>query len=176
MSDETAPQPRIKITWLIGTLAAFALFVVIGAYSSRMTWTYTDYDQDRAAQRYAILAKVRHDEQARISTTEWIDQAKGTIRIPIEEAMAKEIDTLKAQPAAIGSAIPVIAPLPASTNAAPAASAPINQPVFNKKNAKPLIIYGGVLINPSTGATNAAPAASGAGPAPATTATTKPNP
>jgi hypothetical protein len=130
MSDETAPQPRIKITWLIGTLAAFALFVVIGAYSSRMTWDYTDYDQDRATQRYATLAKVRHDEQALISTTEWVDQAKGTVRIPIEEAMAKEIDTLKAQSPQAGAEIAGAAPAtPVSTNAAPAkAAAPAAKP------------------------------------------------
>jgi hypothetical protein len=120
MSDETAPQPRIKITWLIGTLAAFALFVVIGAYSARMTRTYPDYDQDRAAQRYAMLAQVRHDEQALISGVAWVDQSKGVVRIPIEEAMAREIDTLKSQPAAMGAAIPVIAPPPPATPASAA--------------------------------------------------------
>jgi hypothetical protein len=131
MSDETAPQPRIKFTWLIGTLAAFAIFVIIGAYSSRMTWTYTDYDQDRAAQRYATLAKLRQDEGKLINpvdaqgkpTAEWVDQTKGIVRIPIEEAMAKEIDTLKAQSPQAGAEIPGAAPAPtapASTNAAPA--------------------------------------------------------
>ena len=117
MPDETAPQLRIKIARLIGTLAAFALFAVIAAYSARMTWVYPDYDQQRAAQRYDTLDKVRHDEQALLSpvdaqghpTAEWIDQAKGAVRIPIEEAMAREIDTLKARPAQAGGAIPVIA-------------------------------------------------------------------
>jgi hypothetical protein len=132
MSDETAPQPRIKIAWLIGTLAAFALFAVIAAYSSHMTQVYPDYDQQRAAQRYDTLNKLRHDEQAVLSpvdaqghpTAEWVDQAKGMVRIPIEEAMVKEIDTLKAQPAAIGAEIPGAAPAaPASTNAAPATPA-----------------------------------------------------
>ena len=51
MSDETASQPRIKIAWLIGTLAAFALFAAIAGYSSRMTWDYPDYDQQRADAR-----------------------------------------------------------------------------------------------------------------------------
>jgi len=40
MSDESFPKPPIKITWLIGTLAAFALFAAIAGYSSRMTWNY----------------------------------------------------------------------------------------------------------------------------------------
>lgn len=123
MSDEIAYPPRIKIAWLIGTLAAFGLFVVIGIYSKRMARDYPDYDQERAAQRYATLAQVRHDEQALISTADWVDPSKGVIRIPIEEAMTKEIDTLKTQPAAMGAEIPAAAP-PAppagATNAAPA--------------------------------------------------------
>jgi len=151
MSDETAPPSRIKLAWLIGTVAAFAIFAVIGAYSSRMTHDYMDYDQDRAAVRYDTLKKLQQDEGKLINpvddqghpTAEWVDQAKGMVRIPIEEAMVKEIDTLKAQPAQAGGEIPgtapaPAAPAPASTNAAPAAPA-------------------------------AAPAASGAGPAPATT-------
>ena len=133
MSEATAPQPRIKITWLIGIFAAFALFAVIGAYSARMTQTFSDYDQQRAQARYATLAQVRHDEQILIEpvdkqgypTAEWIDQDKGTVRIPIVEAMAKEIDTLKAKTPQAGNVIPGIvppAPAPAMTNAAPAAA------------------------------------------------------
>jgi hypothetical protein len=145
MSDETAPQPQIKIAWLVGTLAAFALFAVIAAYSSRMTWDYSDYDQDRAAQRYVTLAKLQHDEQALLSpvddkgkpTAEWVDQAKGVVRSPIEEAMVKEIETLKTEAPQIGCEIPVTSAAPASTNAAPAAGAPA----------------------PTAGATNTAPAA-----------------
>jgi hypothetical protein len=127
MSDETAYPPRIKIAWLIATLAAFALFVVIGAYSRRMARDYTDYDQDQATQRYATLAQVRHDEQALISTAEWVDQSKGVVRIPIEEAMSREVDTLKAQPLAMGAELPAAvppAPAPASTHAAPVKPAP----------------------------------------------------
>jgi len=144
MSDETISQPRIKITWLIGTLVAFGLFVVIGGYSRVMNRNYSDYDQDRAAQRYQTLAKVRHDENALInpvdaqghSTAEWVDQSKGIIRISIDEAMAKEIDDLKAQTVGAGSEIPgavpapppVPAPAPATTTPAPAAKTPATPP------------------------------------------------
>lgn len=132
MSEETASQPPVKVSWLIGTLAAFAIFVLIAGYSARMTWDYSDYDQDRAAQRYETLKKLRADESKLINpvddkgnpTAEWVDPAKGLIRIPIEQAMVKEIEALKDRPAAIGAEIPVIAPAaPASTNAAPAATA-----------------------------------------------------
>jgi cell division septation protein DedD len=171
MSDETASQPPIKITWLIGTLAAFAIFVVIAAYSSRMTWDYTDYDQQDAKGRYDTLDKLRHDETALIDpvehdkdgkptgrvTAEWIDQAKGIVRIPIEEAMVKEIDTLKAKSPKAGNEIPGAAAAPASTNAAPAK--PAAPASTNAAPAKP-----------------AAPAAKTASPATATPPPAKPNP
>jgi glucose dehydrogenase len=123
MSQETAFQPQIKVAWLIGILAAVALFAVIASYSSRMTRDYSDYDQQRAAARYATLQKLREDATATLTTAAWVDQGKGIVRIPIDEAMTKEIDVLKSNAAhmcaPIPSATPVATPAPA-TNAAPA--------------------------------------------------------
>jgi hypothetical protein len=137
MSTETELPSRIKTTWLIGVLAAFAIFVVIAWYSGHMTRAYTSYDQQRATDRYLNLQKVRADEDKQINgPADWVDQSKGIIHIPIDEAMAKEVDTLKTQSAQIGSALP-LPPAPAapakpdatkpdagtSTNAAPVAPA-----------------------------------------------------
>jgi hypothetical protein len=156
MSEETASQPQIKISWLIGVLAAFAIFSAIGNYSARMTSTYTDYDEQRAEQRKVTLAKVQQAENKLLDpvdkqgkpSAEWVDQDKGLVRIPIDEAMSREIDTLKAEPPAMGSdlapAAPAAAPAPTSgaTNAAPAAaSAPAS-----------------TSTAPTAGATNAASA------------------
>jgi hypothetical protein len=145
MSDEFAPtQPQIKTSWLIGIAIAFVLFAAIGGYSARMTQDYSDYDQERAKQRYDTLAKLQADENKQLNpvdaqgkpTAMWIDQDKGIISIPIEEAMAKEVDDLKAKAPAAGNEInppaaPAPAPAPAagSTNAAPAApAAPAGKP------------------------------------------------
>ena len=145
MPDETLPPAQIKLSWLIGTLAAFVLFAAIGGYSARMTRDYTDYDQQRAQVRYQTLAKLRATEGKLVnpvdaqgnSTAEWVDQDKGLIRIPIDEAMVDEVDTLKAQPAAQCTAIDGTAPppptastnaAPATTNAAPATNAPAPAP------------------------------------------------
>jgi len=168
MSDEIAYQPRIKISWLFWTLAAFVLFAAIGAYSARMTRDYSDYDQDRAQVRYDTLKKLQSDEEALIEpvnaknpqgppTAAWVDQDKGVVRIPIEEAMAKEVDTLQGKAAAIGMAVP---------GAAPAATTPAAT----------------TALAPPTGATNAAPgtptqpAAAGATATSAAAKPTKPNP
>jgi hypothetical protein len=205
MSDETASQPRIKITWLIGTLAAFALFAAIGGYSARMTWDYSDYNQDRAAQRKVTLAKVREAENKLLypvdenkkPTAEWVDQDKGVVRIPIDEAMSQEIDTLKAQPPAAGCEITAPAPAAGATNAAPVTSESnqkllspdqINQPVFKtrKINTKVIIRDGtdGVsttggpikVDTVNTSATPALPASTNAAPTVAGPATATANP
>ena len=117
-----------------------------------MTETYPDYDHDRAVARYDTLAKVRQAEDKLLNpvddqgkpTAAWVDQDKGLIQIPIEEAMAHEVADLKtgsrarlrnsgAAPAAAApppesapaaAPAPAPAPAPAVTNAAPAAPAP----------------------------------------------------
>lgn len=143
-----ASQPSIKITWLLGTLAVFALFAVIAAYSSRMSEDYPDYDQQRTAQRYGTLAKVRADAQKTLTTADWIDQTKGTLHIPIEEAMVEEVDALKGKPVAMGAALPA----PASAPAAPAV------PAAGATNAAPTMPSTPAAKNPAA----SAPAAPGA--------------
>ena len=102
-----------------------------------MTRAYPSFDQQRANDRYINLAKVRADEDKIINApADWIDQGKKTIHIPIDEAMAKEIDTLKAQPAQVGSALPVMTP-PAPAPAKPAAAAPAAPAATASTNAAP---------------------------------------
>ena len=136
MSSETTLPPRIKTTWLIGVVAAFCIFAVFAWYSGHMTRAYPSYDQQRSADRYVTLQKLQKTENDTINApADWVDQNKKIIHIPINEAMAKEVETLKSQPAQIGSALPAPAPpaapaapakpdANASTNAAPAAPAP----------------------------------------------------
>lgn len=121
MSDKTASLPQIKISWIFLTLLAFAIFAVIASYSSRMTNDYTDFDQQRATERYATLAKLRDADREALTTADWVDQSKGTVHIPIEEAMNLEVVALKSKPIAMGS--PLVAPA-ATTNASPATNAP----------------------------------------------------
>jgi hypothetical protein len=131
MSDAaTLPSHSpIKLRWFFGIFGAFLIFVVIATYSSRMAEEHPDHDQELSAKRYARLSDLQAADQKTLTTADWVDQTKGTVRIPIDEAMVQEIDPLKAKPAQIGQAIPGTKPAPAtpgpagSTNA-PAASAP----------------------------------------------------
>jgi hypothetical protein len=132
MSEDVIPHLRFKFTWFLGILAAFVVFVVIGEYSARMARVGTTYDEQRAADRITIRDKVRTSEAKLLTTVDWVDQDKNLITLPIDEAMAKEIDTLKAKPLGACSPLPAPAAAPAApavdktpaTNAAPATPSP----------------------------------------------------
>jgi len=131
MSTESEAPSPIKFTWLLGVLVAFAIFALIAGYSGHMTRAYPSYSVDRANERYATLKKLQAEENALLTpvddkgqpTAEWVDQAKGIVRIPIDEAMAREVDTLKNAPAHMSpTLIPVAPPAATPAPAAPAAS------------------------------------------------------
>jgi hypothetical protein len=164
MSAVLEPTP-LKLRWYFSVAAVLFIFVVIGFYSVRMAkdTDFTDgYDQQQAVLRLKKLQKMQAADHTTLTTADWIDQDKGTVRIPIDEAMPEEVAVLKAKPVAVGSALPVVAPATAapSTNAAPAAPA--------STNAAP------AMTNTAPAATNASPttpAAPTANAKPSTTAT-----
>jgi hypothetical protein len=137
-----APSSPIKLSWYPGLAVLFVVFVVIGVYSSRVTHDTTDYDQEQATERYAKLAKLRADDEKTLTTADWIDQSKGTVRLPIDEAIPEEIVALKAKPVQVGAPIPGATPTAPSTipaaaaNAAPA-GAPAAAPSTNAAPVKP---------------------------------------
>ncbi len=138
MSDVTASSSPIKFSWLIGTLAAFTIFAVIAGYSSRMTRDYPDYDEQRAEARKATLAQVQADENKVLyAPAGWIDQGKGIIHIPIDEAMAKEVETLKTENVEMCE-VPIVAPAPAAPAPAPATNAAPVKPTATGTNAAPV--------------------------------------
>jgi hypothetical protein len=142
MSDTLAAPSPIKFRWLIGLAFVLLVFVVIASYSSRIAQETGSYDRGRAAERYDTLAKLRADDQKTLSTADWVDQAKGTIRIPIDEALPETVAALQAKPVQAGDAIPgAVAAKPnvipaAAQNEAPAGS-PQASPSTNAAPAQP---------------------------------------
>jgi hypothetical protein len=146
-----------KTGTLVWVALAFCIFAVVGAYSARMTNNYPSYDDGRADQRKATLAKVQHDENALLYPTDkdgkptaaWVDQDKGLIKISIDEAMTHELADLQNVQLGIGAAIPgAVAPTPPpapappspptpTANAAPAAAAKPQAAPAKPKAKKP---------------------------------------
>jgi hypothetical protein len=123
MSEIATPPSPIKFRWIPGLIAVFLIFVVIGVYSTRVANRTDTYDDDQAAERYDKLAKQQADDATTLTTADWVDQAKGVVRLPIDEAIPQEIAALKAKPEQMGAAIPGAAPAAPATNA-PSAGAP----------------------------------------------------
>jgi hypothetical protein len=121
---ETEKAPSLFWT-VIGGLAGFVLFgflVVLVLKPGRPAPTYeTEAGQKRLETRKQVEAA-----EAKLllkDTYEWVDQAKGVVRIPLTRAMELEVETLKNKPVRAAYAVPV-APVVSPAPAAPPTPAP----------------------------------------------------
>jgi hypothetical protein len=129
MSPSPETSLRYPIGWFLGALLVLILFAVIAYTSYNVASNTTTYDQEQAQKRYALLAKQRADDQKALTALGWVDQGKGIITIPVDEAMTRELDDLKAKPVQAGQEIPgAMPPAPATPAATPATNAPAAQP------------------------------------------------
>ena len=92
--------PREKSIWPMFA-GAFALFVLFAAFVAWMlrAGDPASFDEEaiRAKERYDILAKIQEENKALTTGYGWADQAKGTVRIPLERAMELAVAKLSAQ-------------------------------------------------------------------------------
>jgi hypothetical protein len=92
--------PREKSVWPM-FVGAFVLFVLFAAFVLWMlrSGDVASYDEEaiRAKERYEILAKVQEENNNLTSGYAWADQAKGTVRIPVAQAMELAVTKLSAQ-------------------------------------------------------------------------------
>jgi hypothetical protein len=141
---------RLKYSSLLWVTLAFGIFALVAAYSARMTNDFPSYDDGRAQQRLVTKGKVDQAENALLYPTDkdgrptavWVDQDKGLIQVPIDEAMKHEVADLQKVPVGVGALLPgvtaPVAPPPApATNAAPAAPAPPTAAPAKSKKKKP---------------------------------------
>jgi len=92
--------PREKSIWPM-FVGAFVLFVL---FALAVQWMLgsgdkASYDEEaiRAKERYDILAKIQEENKNLTTGYGWADQAKGTVRIPLDRAMELTVAKLAAQ-------------------------------------------------------------------------------
>ena len=92
--------PREKSIWLMfaGAFLLFALFAAFVAWMLR-AGDQASFDEEaiRAKERYEILAKIEEENKNLTTGYGWADQAKGTVRIPLDRAMELAVAKLAAQ-------------------------------------------------------------------------------
>jgi hypothetical protein len=83
------PQPAPERTSLAYLLAILGALLIVAA----LVWVMHSYTQppplgqDRVAVRKKALAELRAVEASELGSYGWVDQAKGVVRLPIQDAM-----------------------------------------------------------------------------------------
>ena len=81
-----APEPRVRWPYVVALLVAF---LIVGF----LVWVMHEYtqpaplNQNRVAERAKALVELRAYEADQLNNAGWIDQTKGLVRIPIQDAM-----------------------------------------------------------------------------------------
>lgn len=165
---QAARAPTPFSTWL-GVVLLFFLFGVIAWAVIGPARRGTDYEQKRAVDREAKLKALREQDAQALTGYAWVDKNKGTVRIPIERAMALAmVDLAKKKPAPAG---PIATPAPEPAAAASGVAAPPPAPAAPGSPAPSLTPKGmpieghGTKAQPAAG-TNPPGAAPGTQPGP----------
>ncbi len=122
MASESSNRSPNGIVVFLGSAAAFVIVaaIFIGALSWKKTGN--EVENKRAAQRYETRAKLDAEALEKLNSTGWVDKAKGTVHVPIADAMTMIVAELMAKKPA-PSSVKVEAPLPM-----PAADPASNEP------------------------------------------------
>jgi hypothetical protein len=97
-SSSLSPEPSDRkvlysaIGW-VGVILLFALIVLIAYVPNRDQAPGADANETRLA----IRQDVDSTQQKLITSYEWIDQAAGTVRIPVDRAMALVVEELSSE-------------------------------------------------------------------------------
>lgn len=85
MNSEVVKERSIlpSLLAIVGAL----LIVLVLIWAMRQFMQPPPLNQNRAAERAKALAELRAQEHQDLSTAGWIDQNKGLVRLPIDEAM-----------------------------------------------------------------------------------------
>jgi hypothetical protein len=165
-------------TWM----GVVLLFVVFGLF----VWVVFSavprgdtYEEKRAKDRMVKLEQLQKDATTALTSYAWVDKNKGTVRIPIEQAMPLAMAELatKKPMAAYPVATPAPQPSPETQGGAPAPSAvPSAAPERTNATPKPISVEGpkSEIRGQPAGAANPASAPPGTQPGASTTPAASP--
>lgn len=119
MSDSNSSNGMPSLNYLFFGVASVLAILVVSKFSIGSTRPEVDVEAKRGAHRAEVRAKLRADEDSKLTATEWINKGAETARIPLEDALKLTVKEL-AQKAPKASAVKVEAPMPMPAGDAPA--------------------------------------------------------
>jgi len=122
MASENSHRTPNAFVVFLGTAAAFGVVALV--FGGTLAWKkpVDEVEAKRAAQRLEARTKLDTEAQAKLDSLGWVDKAKGTVHVPIADAMKMVVADLRAKKPA-PSSVKVEAPLP--------------MPVADPKSAEP---------------------------------------
>lgn len=135
MTDLLQSSSPKQYGWALAASLALILVLLLVVHGYHNESTASDYDLKQAEERVANLAKLRAQDEKALTTAGWVDQDAKIVRLPITEAMSREVATLQAKPVQLGDSLPGITP-PSAPPAPPATTAATNAaPAFQQAPA-----------------------------------------
>ena len=111
MASESTNRTPNGIVVFLGSAAAFVIVAAIFVIPLAWKKPVNEVENKRAAQRYETRTKLDAEAQEKLNSTGWVDKAKGTVHVPIADAMTMVVAELTAKKPA-PSSVKVEAPLP----------------------------------------------------------------
>jgi hypothetical protein len=103
-------QPRFLLSSWLWAVVLFVFFGAIVVITFGALQRGSTYEQERAVKRAEKLKTAREEWNAKLTGYGWVDKAKGVAHIPIDRAMALEVEDLRVKkPMAAG---PIATPAP----------------------------------------------------------------
>ncbi len=108
-----------SINYLFFGVVSVVGILVVSKVAIRSTRPEVNVEAKRGAHRAEVRAKLQADENAKLTSVEWISKDAGTARIPITDSLRLTVVEL-AQKAPKASTVKVDPPMPAPAGDAPA--------------------------------------------------------
>jgi len=121
--EEPAGQKKPVFLIFVAGMIGLILFAVFNSiFLGKTESSLNPEDPARDAERVKNLADLQAENEPKLNTYAWVDQAKGSVQIPIAEAMKlvlSELNSKKPAPAypildSAGQPLPATVPAPAS--------------------------------------------------------------
>ena len=129
---EAAPQPKTLWRVIAGGMILLLIFVLVVRLLTGLA-PVPDEDAARAAERAKAYTDLQAENAKKLEAYAWVDQAKGTVQIPIARAMELAIVELNSQQPAPAGPIATPAPSPeASPGTSPSPTATPSTPPANR--------------------------------------------
>ena len=127
MADQESRKPNAFLVFLGSAVALTVVIIIVGGLVASKPKVET-VDAKRAQLRVEAREKLDKASLEQLTTADWVDKAKGVVRLPVQDAMkvvAVELAAKKPAPSAIKVDPPLPMPPPYDPNATEPAPGPL---------------------------------------------------